>query len=340
MASLPPSGPDAARDASAGTTATAPPRVGVAIVGICGPAHLERCLAALARQEDAPPFEVVVAYDPELAGMEAAAARHPDVRMVANRGQRTPLELASRAVQASRGEVVLLTEDHCVPSPGWVARLVAALEEPAPPGSPEPAAAVGGAVAVADDASPVDFAFYFVDFFRYAPPLRGGVSPTLTVCNVAYRRAALETIRASWRDFFHETAVNDALRRRFGPLRLTPDAPVTMRRHVAFREAVRERYAFGRLFGCTRLAFATPGLRVAYTLGAPLLPALLLGRMARRALATPPLRRPFLRALGPLVALVLAWSWGEWLGYLTRRRPEDLTVAPELAPDAGGGGRP
>ncbi|MDX1648479.1 MAG: glycosyltransferase [Myxococcota bacterium] len=310
----------------------------MAVVGICGPEHLERCLAALDGQRGAPPFDVVVAYDPELRGMEEAAARHPEVRMVANRGQRTPLELASRAVETSRGEVVLLTEDHCVPDPRWVDRLTAALD------APGAGAAVGGAVAVARDATPTDVAFYFVDFVRYAPPLRGGPSPTLTVCNVAYRRAALEAIRPQWSAFFHETAVNDALRRRFGPLRLTPDAPVTMRRHVRFRDAVRERYAFGRLFGCTRLAFASLPMRVAYTLGAPLLPLVLLGRMARRALPAAELRRPFLRALGPLAAMVLAWSWGEWLGYLTRRRPADLTVAQEQAgPPAAGratGGEP
>jgi hypothetical protein len=100
---------------------------------------------------------------------------------------------------------------------------------------------------------------------------------------------------------------------------------------------VRERYAFGRLFGCTRLAFTSPAMRAAYTLGAPLLPLLLLGRMARRALAAAPLRGPFLRALPALVAMVLAWSWGEWLGYLTRRRPADLTVAQELADEAPAG---
>ena len=28
--------------------------------------------------------------------------------------------------------------------------------------------------------------------------------------------------------------------------------------------------------------------------------------------------------------MVLWWSWGEWLGYLTRRHPRSLVVAPEI----------
>jgi hypothetical protein len=210
-----------------------------------------------------------------------------------------------------------------MPSPHWVARLAAALPEDAP--------AVGGSVEVAEDATATDFAFYFVDFFRYAPPVAPGPSPTLTVCNVAYRRACLEAIAGRWRDFFHETAVNDALRERFGPLCLVADAPVRMRRHVRLGDALYERYAFGRLFGCTRLAFASPWRRALYTLGAPALPLLLLTRMAAKALPAPVLRGRFLRALPALTGMVLTWTWGEWLGYLTRRRPRRLTVAPETA---------
>ncbi|HEX6135322.1 MAG TPA: glycosyltransferase [Longimicrobiales bacterium] len=303
--------------ASASTAAD----VTVAVVGICGAAHLRRCLDALRAQEGAAPFDVVVAYDPALTDVPDLAALYPEARLVANVGQRTPLELASRAVAESRGDVVLLTEDHCVPGPDWVARLSAALR----PGE----AAVGGTVVLEPGASATDFAFYFVDFFRYAPPVTPGRSPSLTVCNVAYRREALVAIGELWQELFHETAVNEALRARHAPLRLVSNAPVRMRRHVRLADAVYERYAFGRLFGCTRLEFTSGARRLFYSILAPTLPLLLLGRMGRKALPSPALRGRFLRALGPLTLMVLAWSWGEWLGYLTRKRPGRLTVAPE-----------
>ena len=301
------------------------PEVSVALVGICGPTHLARCLDALRAQRAAPAFDIVVAYDPELDGVAELASRYPEARLVCNRGQRTPLELASRAIEESRGEIVLLSEDHCIPAEDWVAELSAAVREHG--------AATGGSVDVVAGATATDWAFYFVDFFRYAPPLREGESPTLTVCNVGYRRSALEAIAETWRSkFFHETAVNDRLRQRFGPLWLTPRARVTMDRRVTLRAALYERYAFGRLFGCTRLEFATLPMRALYTLLAPLLPLLLMARMAARALPAARLRAPLLRALPVLGGLVVSWSLGEWLGYLTRRRPARLTVAPERGP--------
>ena len=102
-----------------------------------------------------------------------------------------------------------------------------------------------------------------------------------------------------------------------------------MRRNVRFIDAVWERYAFGRLFGCTRLQRTSQPLRLVYTLGAPLLPGLLMGRMIHKAFSDASLRKHLARSILPLIAMVLAWSWGEWLGYLTRQRPKDLTVAQE-----------
>jgi hypothetical protein len=298
------------------------PRVTVSIVGICGASHLASCLDALQAQEGAPAFEVVVVYDPHLRDMPALSSQYPAVRMVANEGQRTPLELASRAIREARGELVLLTEDHCVPRPDWVRRLC----EAQAPGR----AVVGGVVETDQDASAVDWAFYFVDFFRYMRPVQEGPSPTLTVCNASYRKAYLSEIAPLWQEIFHETAINDALRSRFGSLWLLPTAEVRMRRNVRFGDAVYERYAFGRLFGCTRLSFAGPGRRLYYAAFAPALPFLLMGRMARKAFRRGDGFLKFVRATPALLAMVLAWSWGEWLGYLTRRRPASLVVAPEI----------
>ena len=298
-------------------------RITVAVVGICGAPHIARCLDALERQEGAPPFDVVVVYDPHLADVPALRARYPDVRMVANENQRTPLELASRAMHEATGELILLTEDHCIPRPDWVRNLA---REASVPGR----AVVGGVVETDPDATPTDWAFYYVDFFRYMKPVAEGPSPTLTVCNAAYRKSQLREIASLWETFFHETAINDALRERFGPLWLTSSAEVRMRRNVRYADAVYERYAFGRLFGCTRLEFVPGMKRLYYAAFAPALPFLLMGRMAGKALKRPSATLAFLRALGPLTSMVLAWSWGEWLGYLTKRRPASLIVAPEI----------
>jgi len=282
---------------------------------------VRRCLAALDAQHAAPAFDILVVYDPRLEGVGQLAAQRPDVRFVANEGQRTPLELASRAVGEATGSLVLLTEDHCVPGVGWVGAMVEA--------QAEERAVVGGSVEPLPETTAMDWAFYLVDYYRYMPPLEPGVSPTLTVCNASYRRDRLDAVSELWRDIFHETAIHEALAARFGCLWLCPEARVAMRRHVRFRDALRERVAFGRLFGCTRLGFLPTWRRVYYAFLAPALPAILLARMTRACARDRVNRRRLGRSALHVTALVLAWSWGEWLGYLTKRRPASELVAPE-----------
>lgn len=299
-----------------------PPAVTVAIVGICSADHIARCLDAVRDQEDAGEFDVVVVHDPHIRGVGPLRERYSDVRFVANEGQRTPLELASAAMAAARGDLILLTEDHCIPRPDWIRRMCDA--------QADGRAVVGGRVEIAPGSTATDWAFYYVDFFRYAAPVRRGAAPSLTVCNAAYRREHIQAVREIWSTYFHETAINEALRERFGELWLEPDSEVTMSRHVQLADAVYERYAFGRLFSCTRIEFVSGGRRLYYAVFSPLLPLLILGRMARKALRSAALTASFVRALGPLLLMTFAWSWGEWLGYVTGRHPRSLVVAPEI----------
>lgn len=297
------------------------PSVTVAVVCICSARHLERCLEGLRAQEGAGPFDVVVRHDPAIPGIDAVAARFPDVRIGCRADQGTPLDLASAVLHDSYGDVVLLTEDHCIPRNDWVRTMLAARA----PGR----AAVGGRMEIRAHAPALDWAFYYVDFYRYAGPVREGPSPSLTVCNVVYERDRLEAVREVWDVRFEEAAVHQALQERFGPLWLTPDSEVTMRRSVAWGPALYERYAFGRIFGQTRTARLPASRRLLYAAAAPALPALLLWRMTSKAMRSPALLRAYLRALVPVVALVLSWSWGELLGYVTGRPPRALVVSPE-----------
>lgn len=129
----------------------------VTVVCICSAKHLLLCLDSLQQQQDAPHFDVIVAHDPEIPGIAELAKDYPDARFVSNEGQRTPLELAARAVHESTGDLILLTEDHCVPGPRWVRTMIDA--------QGDGRAVVGGRVEIAADVSAVDWAFYFVDFF-------------------------------------------------------------------------------------------------------------------------------------------------------------------------------
>jgi len=300
--------------------------VSVAVVAICGVTQIVRCLDALMAQRDAPEFEIIVAADAALGDLSQLRGRFPTVTLLSRDGCRTPIALAAMAIQSCRGTRILLTEDSCVAHPSWVARLAAT--------GWEGRGAVGGLVEPEGNLSPAGWAFCYVDFFRYMRPAAEGATPSLSVCNVAYHRSHLSAISPLWETGFLETEVHEHLARRFGKLWLAPDAEMRVRRSVRFGDAVYERYAFGRLFGATRMRSLSPAGRSLYVLLGPALPALLFWRLAAKAFAAADTTRMFLRALPALAALVLAWSCGEWLGYVTGQLPARITTAPEVPESA------
>ena len=297
--------------------------VSVAIVAICGLPQLSRCLDALSAQRDAPDFDIIVAADPGLGDLSRIRQRYPAVTLLSREECRTPVALAALALQACRGSRILLTEDSCIAQSAWVATLTATAWEGR--------GAVGGLVEPAERASPAAWAFCYVDFFRYMRPAAEGPARALSVCNVAYHRSQLAAIAPVWESGFLEPEVHQQLRKRFGDLWLAPAAQVTVHRQVRFRDAAYERYAFGRLFGATRVRSLTFPARLLHVLVAPALPVLLFARLAAKAFTAADTAAKFLRALPALMVLVLAWSWGEGLGYLTGRQPARMTTAPEVA---------
>lgn len=297
--------------------------VTVCVVGICGAETMTRCLAALREQVDAPEFDVVVVYDPKLRGVAELAERHDAVRWIAGEDAAESAEMAARCLREASGDIVLLTEDHCRPCRDWVRRLHDARESGAP--------AIGGSIEIEPGADAASWAFCYVDFFRYAKPLPAGRAEHVSVCNVAYKRTALEAVSDQWRVKLHETALHHALAERFGPMEMRPDAEVTMLRRVRFADAIRERYAFGRWFACKRIERASTLARIKWMLLSVLLPMVLMLRMTRVAMVRPRLRGPFARSFMAVTLLACAWTWGEWIGYLTGKPPRSLAVAPEAS---------
>lgn len=297
----------------------------VVIVHMCGPQYIERCLKLLAAQHDPPSFEAVVAHDGTLEGMTVPPVSFP-VRLVSQPPLRTVIDLAGLGVKHARGDVVFLTEDHCAPNPDWLRSLHVKLL----PGR----SGVGGSIETDPDTRGATWAFYFSDFFPYAPPITEGPARALSVCNAAYRREDLEHVRASWENGFHEPTVNHALQASFGPLWLVQDAGIRVRRDVSLRDAMVERYTQGRLFAADRVKGGSAIRSVLYAALSPLLPLVFLTRMAAKAKNQPATSWRFLRSFPQLCCLVLAWSAGETSGYLTRRPPSRVIYAPQMNRDS------
>jgi hypothetical protein len=188
-------------------------RLSVVVTIVDGAPALTDCLEALARQELAPPVEVIVPYDDSVSGIGEVRDRFGSVRFLpmgrieTSRPPESPAgqhELYDRrrsaGLLAATGEVVCILEDRGVPDPDWAAE-VARLHEDLPH------AVIGGAVECGVDAA-LNWAVYFCDFGRYQLPLEAGRRPYVTDVNISYKRKALESVRELWRDRYHETTVH------------------------------------------------------------------------------------------------------------------------------------
>lgn len=164
----------------------------------------------------------------------------------------------------------------------------------------------------------LNWAVYFCDYSRYQLPVSAGPVDYLSDVNVCYKRAALESTRHLWRERYHETTVHWALQRAGETLYLSAEPVVDqIRDGLALGPLLRERFAWGRLFGYTRVGESDCLPRAILALLAPLLPGLLLARQLRLRIAK---RRDWARfalASPCMLLLLLAWSLGELFAYVT-----------------------
>ena len=103
------------------------PRVSVVVPTADRPAELERCLRAL-REIDYPRDRLeVIVVDDRGTVRGAAPPGGLDVRVVAHREPRGPGAARNTGAEAARGDLLAFTDDDCLPEPGWLRALTAAV---------------------------------------------------------------------------------------------------------------------------------------------------------------------------------------------------------------------
>jgi hypothetical protein len=283
--------------------------------------HLIPCLNALLAQTGAPSLEIIVPYHAGVQEISGVESRYAQVKFLKVTDLKTYSgrknsrehhdELRARGLAVAQGSLVALIEDCGIAASDWVAQMVEAHRQPM--------GGVGGAMENGID-KPLNWAVYYCDFLRYQQPLPAGDAWTISDANCSYKKSALEGIGSVWREVFHESSINDALRAKGDKVVLAPAAVVSQHRlGLTLGSALKERYVWGRSYAASRSKLATTGKRLFWGAFSPALPVLMLTRMTLMAWKKRRTWSAFVKAFPLTAMLIVSWAAGEFIGYITGR---------------------
>ena len=309
----------------------------VVVIPVGGKAFVQSCLRSLTGQAQGRVVEIIVPYGSSQDEIGALGTEFPQcvflravtVHVAASAGRMTAAhesydQLKSAGLAVARGDVLALLEDTVTPDPDWCEQVLAAHRLPH--------GVIGGAVEHAGQ-SILNWAVYLMDFGRYQLPLREGPARYLTDINVSYKRATLDACRELWQKRYGEVALHWSLARTGVGLWLRPQMVVRQDRGALdFHLLIRERFAWGRLFGAVRAQETSRPARAVLILTSPAIPLVRLGRLVAKVVSSRRNRLRFVQSFLPLLALTLAWSCGELAGLLTGREAGRVARRSQVAP--------
>ncbi|HSE44551.1 MAG TPA: glycosyltransferase [Gemmatimonadales bacterium] len=236
------------------------------------------------------------------------AERYPAVRILSRPGA-SVFSLRGLAMAEARGEVIAVTEDHCVVTPGWCNRILAAHQA-----HPE-VAAIGGLVENGATTRLIDWANFLIVFGPFTAPIESGPRRAISLqANISYKRRVIP--KEAGELGMMEMLFNRRLREQ-GELLLADDRLLVY--HVqswGFWGTFAAHFHNGRSIAGFRLAQMGTAERLARLAGCALLPPVLWWRTVWPVLRKGRLVWPALASL-PLTGLIaFCHAAGEFVGYV------------------------
>jgi glycosyltransferase involved in cell wall biosynthesis len=283
------------------------PAISVVIASIVGAPFIDECLDSLELQAGKCGAEVIVVACGTAEFADRIANKFPWVRVIHSAERETVPDLRRHGVESSSGEVVAIIEEHCVAVADW-------LEQALKAHAGGDFGVVGGPVAPDGYARLRDWVVYFCEYNNYLPPWQEGGAHELGSANIAYSRAVLLKYKGQLGAGYWEASLHPRLWADGVKFHAAAAMVVRHRGPFNYRYYLKQRYWFSRAFaGARRLAVPR---RAAYLLASPLLPFLLLARMALRVRNKHCHIGKFILSLPLLMPVLIVYVAGEFMGYL------------------------
>lgn len=289
---------------------TSRPKISVVIASVNGPEHLDGCLAALAQQTVREQMEVIIADSCGEPVTQVVRVKYPWVRLMSFADPKPVPELRALGVREAHGEIIAITEDHCLAPPSWCAEILRA--------HGERRGIIGGAVENHPSLTRVlDWATFFCEYARFMQPVPDGPAEYLPGNNISYRRDDLARIGAVLAEgIYWEDKWNARLQEKGIQSYSDPKVEVSHRMRFGLSEFLSQRYHYSRSYAGIRLAHAAAWKRAAYAGACVVLPAVLLWRILSEVWRKRCHRTELMRSVPLLLLFMLVWACGEFVGSL------------------------
>jgi hypothetical protein len=217
--------------------------------------------------------------------------------------------LRRRGVEEARGQWVAIIEEHCSAKEDWLEQAVLAH-------ATGHYGAAGGPVLDYDYPRLRDWVVYFLEYNGALPPVVSGETADLNDANIVYPRELLvEHMRlldeGYWPMTLHPTLLAKGVK-----LLSVPEMVVYHRGPFDFGYYLHQRFLFSRAFAGVRAQSQSRMRRLAYIVGVPLVPLVLLARMTGRVVRKRRRIAQFFMTLPLTIPALVVMVAGEWVGYL------------------------
>jgi hypothetical protein len=262
------------------------------------PAAALACVESLGPDLDADRVEAIVAAP----GWIAPRGLRLGARWVTAAASSGVPTLRCVGLEHSRAPIVLFTEDACRFVPGWFEAWLDAFED-------AKFVAATGSIEQGCDAGPREWAVYFCEYasFYRAPGRRG--CQTLAGNYFAVRRAIAAELALG--GAIDEFEIACELCQRGLRTAWVEGPPARHVRRYSTAEIIRDRLRFGMEFGLRAASARSAAIRA---LAGPAILVVQAARLSATIARAPGLWIPFLETLPVTLALLAAWSVGEWFG--------------------------
>jgi len=293
---------------------------------------IERCLESLENQSTDQPFEIVVVDSSSDGEATSVVKRFPDVRLCQFSERKFCGDARNYGISVAEGKVIAFLDADSRADQNWVDEILKAHRSPS--------LAIGCAIANGNPESTIGWAAYFCEFSQWMPNTPSKPFRDIAGTNMSYKKRIFE----EYGGFIEGTYSSDTefhwrLEKNGHALQFVPSILVSHHNINRLGKFLRHEFEHGRSFARVRMKSQdfSEWRRLFYGTFSFLIPGWLLLKIGLRNLRNRTYLLPFLKASPLLMSGLIAWSLGEYTGYVRgssflRERGSSSTTTPNAIP--------